>query len=589
MEDYTNTKKIALLVGVATVVFSILYLVIAVAPLIRINGYITGEIGVFSYHLKYSFTGREIHLPNMDRLVVMRTFLVVYLFVLAGTSIVSLLISSRSPLDSMGLSFGVNTSLIIISGVVRMLMDAIRYDLAIYAKLLQNKIVFTTLAGVVVTRGSNIEYSPLYLLVNKMVPLVSQPLLILAPLILLLSFITIVGKKKLELTTTSAKRIGSLMILGLLILSLGYSAVFSYSPLECSINAVSPPVRFVQPSSSSVSPTISANGTSASVKVTETNTAQIVSNPDFYDNPDNWFFYSPNNYLSAYWLSSDTGASGGVVQIYGDEPAGVDDYGLILQTVTLPSATITSITIYSTLRIANAPLLSSYEYIIGLYDPDTNTWVDYVTGTPSSSYQTYSLSINPSSVTPGKSYYVAVGVIISTSSWFSGTLDFRIDSVYMYVQTQEYTFSGSSIDVNSTINAYGKLVIVSYSGNMTSLNTNISIRNFNGQSSTPIRIENGVITVSETNWTSIPTVPSGYHSASIYVSSESTNTVNVTFYMYLVVSTSGPGSGALAYYPLTLTVDPSHGVIVHMGTHHKNRCGKINIRIGYLRVIHVRR
>ncbi len=362
--------------------------------------------------------------------------------------------------------------------------------------------------------------------------------------------------------------VASAVLLSLLA-ALGLAAVvvrgtpWVYEPTSATLSFVEPGLVLGAVNSTQSSASIGPAGASANVTVVASNTSQLVSNPDFYSSPDYWYC-SPGQSLSCYWIPSDTGASGGVAVIYGTLSAGESDSAFIYQPVTMPNASIASITMAVRARIASQPILVNWiVYVMGLYDPDTQQYVAYQTFTPTITYQTFTLSINPSSVTPGKQYLVVVGVAVDMSSIvLINTEDFRIDSVTLTVSTETATFSGNVLGLNATEGVfYARLVLVGLNASG-SLNASITIANLTGYSSTPITISGGEALSGATSFVelnSASNVP-GYYTGWVRVEASKGQAGNSTLYLYLEACTAPGGAGACSYYPLEIVIDPQEGV-----------------------------
>ncbi|MGC9069128.1 MAG: hypothetical protein ACP5IZ_09175 [Thermoprotei archaeon] len=277
-------------------------------------------------------------------------------------------------------------------------------------------------------------------------------------------------------------------------------------------------------------------------------------NPDFYANPDYWYC-SSGKYLSCYYLTSDIGASGGVGQIYGTIPTYTTDQAYFIQSITFPQATIISITMSARLRYVSSPRFSTYYYIFGLYDPVSNSWVSYTYGTPTRTYTTYTLTINPSSVSAGRTYYVVAGGNITTTRR-SGVYDLRYDSVYLTITTAEYVFSGVVLGVNNTdVKSYfAKLVLQGVGGVLGDLSANVTLENLNGVVSSPISIVSGSVVLSETSEVAVPQGISGYNSLWVRVNAKTTQVISGSLYILFVYCSVSGGGGVCEYYPITLNL-----------------------------------
>ena len=206
---------------------------------------------------------------------------------------------------------------------------------------------------------------------------------------------------------------------------------------------------------------IGSNSTSVNSSATLTANPSVITNPDFYSSADPWLCsrYSAGN-LGCYWLSSDTGASGGVAQIYGVTSGA--DYAFVVQGFTVPqnvtSATITVIwKLVSTLSLA----FTFIEVIV--YDATNNQTVYWYNTTISTSntYTTTTLTMNAALYTTNQ-YYFYVGIYVYQLLAIQGTVDFRVDYANIELSGLYPSFSGELVRINATQNATARLVITSY-------------------------------------------------------------------------------------------------------------------------------
>jgi hypothetical protein len=201
-------------------------------------------------------------------------------------------------------------------------------------------------------------------------------------------------------------------------------------------------------------------------------------------------------------------------------------------------------------------------YIVGLYDPATSSWAWSNTINPVSWYEWFNYTVDPALISPGKTYYFAVGVVGVTR--FAGIVivytDFRVDYASIAVQTVEYSFSGSIIELNATDSSkayYARLLLQDYDLD-SGLNAVIGLQNWTLDSSTTITISNGSPSATETGWIRVTVPPPGYSAARILVEFTKPSPVNSTLKMVLEYCTLPLGAGACVYYPLTITLDPSN-------------------------------
>ena len=572
-------KTLIVLSGLVNALTSILYLVVLIYPQVVIRGFVEGFVSLTNYAMTNTLNGNGIYMSNIEAVKVVSHATALYTLMLLAISIASIIFVLRKRyVTASTLAYGASLSLVILSGVLRYLTQAFSADASVIFTIARNgsPIRLITSAGLVEYVGIEVSKTIVYRIVFEAPQAILIPLTTAATLSLVAMtwIIYLYGKHVHPAITPDkkprlrVKKVGKpfathtpIAVALALMLVAANAGVFTYELLQASLYPAQPATYFVGVSSPAQQ-SIGANGTSASVKATQIaqlNTYQILSNPDF-KYTTGWSFWSPiaGTKLSGTYPVSDTSASDGLVaQITGTIPKSRTDEGYLCQDVTLPSGSIASISISATLRLASTPPSdATVYYFIGLYDPSTSTWVASTSAAiaPSTTYTTYSLSINPASVSPGKTYRVCVGVKVSTGTSSVYKVDFRIDSVYMYVTTQEYSFSNALIGVNSTKTAYAKLVLEAVSGNLGNLNAEIKVVNYNGASSTPISIVNGAVASWETSWVELPAVPSGYTSAIIYLTSKSTAPVSATLNIYLVVSTGVNGTGAIVYYPFVVYI-----------------------------------
>jgi len=328
-------------------------------------------------------------------------------------------------------------------------------------------------------------------------------------------------------------------------------------PVESSLYPVEPSYILLDPGAANTTVSLGTSSVSANISVVASNTAQLVKNPQFYSNPDYWYCY-PGSYLSCYWLPSDTGSVGGVAEINGTIPALDYDQALIYQPIVVPNSPIVSAYLYVTVRYALASRVLT-DWFVGLYDPSTGNFYSYTYYTTPSSYTTYVIDVS-NVIEPGKTYYVVVGVeglVLSFSG--SGSIDFRVDSVYLNITTLYYTFSNTVLGINATSSSsptvYARLAIDSASLDP-GLNATLRLINVSGATTTSIVIVNGSIESADTDWIELSPVQTGYSSGYLQLNVSKQSLVNSTLQLYLEICTGGAGSGACAYYPLQIIIDP---------------------------------
>lgn len=348
-----------------------------------------------------------------------------------------------------------------------------------------------------------------------------------------------------------------LLVSLLALVQVALASVTAFYPMPVSVEPVNPAHVLLDPGTPGVTATLGTSNTSAQVLVVAGNQLQLLQNPDFYSDPNYWYC-SPGNYLSCYWLGSDTGASGGVVELGGTMPAdGSSDIVVLYQPVTIPP-TAEQVVISARLRLATSRLIASYQYYVGLYDPDTGNFYGTSGYTLPYTYTTVSADLT-GLVEPGKTYYALVALSASSISFWlpivQATIYVNVDSVYLYVSTSSYTFSGVVLEVNGSATAYGRLVLVSASA-QDDLSANITLSNTTTSAPGQITITNGATVSNDTGWIPLGPPPQGYTSGSISLSAVKGSAANSTLLLDLELCYGGPGLGACVHYPVELVIDP---------------------------------
>ena len=354
----------------------------------------------------------------------------------------------------------------------------------------------------------------------------------------------------------------AIVLLGLVVVALVAIAhdILHY-PIALDLIPIAPSHVLLAPTTPNVTVVLGPNKTSANVTVITSNRLQLLQNPDFYSSPDYWL-YIPGNYLSCYWSSSDIGASGGVVQIEGYIPLnGTSDAAFIVQRVTIPT-TAQSVVIEARMRIFTF-LIMNYTWYLGLYDPETNTLYGVMNSTGLGlTYSDKAVDLT-SSIVPGRTYYVLVGINATSynlSSWLPISIlayvQLSIDSVYLYVNTSTYAFSGSVVGINTTNStAWGRLILTQLSG-QSEINVSLELFNATDASSGKLVVLDGMAQNVSTNWVILGLPPPGYTSGYVMLVASKASPTNSTIYLLLELCYGGPGAGACTYYPLSVTIDP---------------------------------
>jgi len=335
-----------------------------------------------------------------------------------------------------------------------------------------------------------------------------------------------------------------------------------YAPLSTYTVPVSPPLILLDPNVTGVAVSLGANLSSAEAVVIGSNLADLVKNPDFFSSADQWYA-SPGNYLSVYWaVDSVGGSSGGTAEIAGQVPGSfwtvTTDSAFVWQPIRTPPATITSATMTVRYRLATLTGIASATYVFGVWDPAGNGgWAWYTTGSLSTSTTYTAQTFTVSNITGDKDYLVVAGIVVST--WLTNSnVDYYIDYLQLTIQTVEYTFSNSVIDLNVTSGGpyYAWLTVTGLS-TQPDLNCNITLMNWTSYRSEPIIIENGSLITNRTSEVEIPAPPSAlYVSGTIEVSMVKNSALNSTINLILTYCTLPGGGGACVSYPINLTLDP---------------------------------
>lgn len=364
----------------------------------------------------------------------------------------------------------------------------------------------------------------------------------------------------------------AIVLLGLVVIELvAIAHTILHYPIALDLIPIAPSHILLAPTTPNVTVVLGSNETSANVTVITSNRLQLLQNPDFYSSPDYWLCI-PGNYLSCNWSSSDIDASGRVVQIEGYIPLnGTSDAAFIVQSVTIPT-TAQSIIIEARMK-AFSLFVANYTWYLGLYDPETGIFYGAVNSTNLNPTYT-DIAVNlTGSIVPGRTYYALVGINATSynlSSWLpislSAYIQLSIDSVYLYVNTSTYTFSGAVIGINTTnATAWGRLVF-SQMSSQSGLNASLELFNATGASSGKLVVLDGIVQNVSTNWVILGPPPPGYTSGYVMLETSKTSPTNSTIYLLLELCYGGPGAGACTYYPLSVTIDPlrclHHSVLV---------------------------
>ena len=295
------------------------------------------------------------------------------------------------------------------------------------------------------------------------------------------------------------------------------------------------------------------NATSAQVTIKATiEASELTYNGGFESGPDGWYF-SPGSYLTnAAWLASYLGRTG-VVDIYGTIPALSYDLAGLMQLVTIPNTTLSSLTLNVTYYIAFGRLSLVY-LVVWLYDPSTGSlaWSSFIAATPRS-WTTEQFSIPVNRVTPGASYHVYAGVYIINFNPFRPRLyHFYLDEIRLIAVPQYPSFTGTALLGNTTGRFEASLKLASIIASPSS-NVSVWLINHTLYSSSPIRVVNGSPVSTETSWIKVNATLPGYTPLKLQVDATLPSGGSVTLMMELRYRRGG----VLVKYPVTLeVVDP---------------------------------
>lgn len=353
------------------------------------------------------------------------------------------------------------------------------------------------------------------------------------------------------------------------------ASVFTYFPAAVSLAPVTPPTILLDPNVTGASVDLGPNQTSGSVVVLASNVADLVKNPDFYSSADQWYA-QVGTYISVYWaVDTVGGSSGGTAEFYGTFPwfTSTSDSAYVYQLVRTPATTILSANMTVRFRLARLPAWAYARYVFGIYDPVGGGWawnasdLLYIYNI-SSTYTTLTFTVT--NITGDHDYLVVGGIIVYTY-FFGGTLDYYIDYIQLSVETAEYTFSNSVLDVNVTSGGpyYAWLTVTGLDA-QPDLSCNITLINWTSYRSTPITISNGSLVTSRTSEVLMPQPPSTlYVSGSIEVSMVKDVALNSTINLTLTYCTLPGGGGACVSYPITLVLDPPRAKPTYSGAGNK--------------------
>lgn len=343
-------------------------MLVVISPLVLLNGYVYGYVSILSYDIKYMFVNVTAFLPSMDHLALVRQVLFYYLLSLTALSVVALVLSRRSPFDSVAVSYGVALSLVTITGVLRMIAAALAYDLEIYEPVLKPVLVSKTLAGTAVTSGTVIEYTITYKILTWILPIISQPIIVLIPLsVSAMGIWAIYGlsnawAKVLEAGRVLASQTPTAVAL-VTILTSTMAGVFAYTPAELSVLPVAPPVKLQQPSTTYC--TALTRTSRGAIVYTDFETYPV---PGWANRGGSWSSVPGGYKGNALQGTDNNGGVGGASQYYWATP--ISGYSSLW--VSLKTRLISSAETYRGLIIMDSSLQRGYE--ISVYSGRLEIW-----------------------------------------------------------------------------------------------------------------------------------------------------------------------------------------------------------------------
>ncbi len=326
------------------------------------------------------------------------------------------------------------------------------------------------------------------------------------------------------------------------------SVVFVYYRDTVNLAPQAPELILMEPSGSNV--TVALGPARANITVYANRSAQLVYNPNFQSTLDGWYC-QPSISLSCYWLPNDKGASGGVAVIGNTNKVVVEnESAFILQEITVPDSGIVRASLNVTLK--GEWKSSPFYFEVGIWDPQTAAWAWRTSDVPPRKYTVYTWDITPY-LQPGKRYIVAIGVNVTRSSRPA----LYVDSVYLTIETDSYTFSQPILAANVTSNRilYARLELEAATADP-SLNASLWLVNSTAGETSHITIVNGAPSTTETGWIAVAPSPEGYYALLVRANVSKTSSTNSVIELTLKYCTLPQGMGACVSYPVILTIDP---------------------------------
>ncbi|MEM4717521.1 MAG: hypothetical protein QXE81_02020 [Desulfurococcaceae archaeon] len=248
-------RRIRILILVSTIlslVISILYILLAIAPLWDLRGYVNGYYSILWYKIYYAHSEQELLMPHTDYVKHVSFIFVSLSMLLLIISIISIVRARRDVFKTAGLAYGVACSLGALYGLFSgFLYRAARYDIESLYTLLGDYKTTTTSAGLIVFKGIELRST----LINKL--LINTPFLvvlitieIIASAIATALALIAMGSYKPRVITPSRGRgqasyISHLAIYTLTLIAL--ASIFTYYPATIHIYPQPPTITLEYP------------------------------------------------------------------------------------------------------------------------------------------------------------------------------------------------------------------------------------------------------------------------------------------------------------------------------------------------------
>ena len=355
----------------------------------------------------------------------------------------------------------------------------------------------------------------------------------------------------------------------LTVLALGIAVnatVFVYAPATVGLTQVKPPVTLQLVDANG---TVGVNLTSANASVMATNSEQsLVSNYNFTDGANGWYYGSNDGNLIAGWADTDDSLAQGLIVFYNNTDVGniQDSYVYILENFTAPED-ISSENVYVRYRLASEPFLYYTYLYVGIYDysSGSTTWI--INGQSLSTSSSYSVASASGSVSlvAGQTYaFVVMAELYNyyylEDAWWVLYIDY---AELTYVPSL-YRYSNNVIGMYSDQNVTMRMLVNSVSA---PVGSNITLTLESSQGSSSIGIVNGNPNTTASGWVPIPQNTSDiYYSGTIYVDAVSNTTGVATVDMTLEYTLGG----VYVYYPVEIVVNFTDPVVMVSFVGHGN-------------------